>query len=190
MSREKLTTQITTRAGRECYTPHRPRPQRSSRSPVLRHARNAGKRFVAPYFLSFFSFMLSPTPSGHRDTRKARQSMCKTVARRPNPSPHFPLTSKRIRLALTHATRQGSNRRQQRCTARGRWHKQRALPAQTIGRPYVDRQAQPDRGGSTDQAAAVPRVRRFDDAALRRRSRRSSTRRMRACMRRWATCIS
>lgn len=72
----------------------------------------------------------------------------------------------------------------------GHRHKRKALPAQTNGRRQADRKTQPGREGSKDQAAAVTRLRRSDDAALRRRSRRSRTRRMRACMSRWATFIS
>lgn len=76
-----------------------------------------GRVVCRTLFFVFLFYMISPVPTcGRRDTRKARQSMCKTVARRPNPLPPLPtLSTKSSRLSLTHATPQDSKRSQQRC---------------------------------------------------------------------------
>lgn len=170
-------------------TSQHPRPQRSSWSPELRHGGNADKLFVAPCFLSSFLLCSHPYPVVTA-TRGRHANLCANSRAATKFLPQL------LSQIQTHSARSHScNTSKQQPSAAtlhsaGRWHKQMALPARTIQRQLVDRQAWPYRGASTDQAAAVARVRRSDDAALRRRSRRSSTRRMRACMRRWATCIS
>lgn len=79
----------------ECKEPQRPDHDHDKRPRSVSVERQRATRTsrLSHHIFCLFSCMFSPAPiRGHRDTRKARQSMCKTVARRQSPLPNSPLS--------------------------------------------------------------------------------------------------